>query len=607
MPTRVSDPEGRPGRAGDTLGVMADLRIYRAAFVPLALVVVIVAFSLGGRPRPLSTQLAPDAFDGPTATRTLQGLATTYPDRRPGSAGDEALARHVGDVFRAAGLRTSTYTFTGDTVAGRRSLVNVVGTRQGGSSRQLVIVAHRDARSGSSPAELSGTAGLLELVRVLSGRVTQRTVTVVSTSGGSGGGAGAAALADELRGPVDAVIVLGDLAGRGARRPYVVPWSDGGGLAPIKLRRTVDAALQTELGSSPGGTAATDQVARLAFQVSVSEQGRLLAAGLPAVLVQQSGEVGPRPGDRISTTRLQAMGRGVLRALTALDTGPDTPGSPTRDVLVGSRVVPGWAVRLLVLALLTPALVAAVDMLARARRRRERLGLWLGWLAAGAVPFLVAALFAAALGRTGLLRAAPAGPVTDRQLPIGLGGTTALISVAVVFGLAWALRRRIAGRGPLAKRGPVSQGAAAAMAGTVAVMAFLVWLANPFAAALLVMPLHLWILAATREPAPGRLAGWAVVVAGLVPLGIMIGLDAARLSLGPGSFAWSGLLLVAGGHVGLLAILIWSMAGGCLVAALLLVDGRAGSRPPDRRVTVRGPVSYAGPGSLGGTDSALRR
>jgi len=38
---------------------------------------------------------------------------------------------------------------------------------------------------------------------------------------------------------------------------------------------------------------------------------------------------------------------------------------------------------------------------------------------------------------------------------------------------------------------------------------------------------------------------------------------------------------------------------------------RARRLPPheaaDARITVRGPVTYAGPGSLGGTESALRR
>jgi hypothetical protein len=71
-------------------------------------------------------------------------------------------------------------------------------------------------------------------------------------------------------------------------------------------------------------------------------------------------------------------------------------------------------------------------------------------------------------------------------------------------------------------------------------------------------------------------------------------------------------LIVAGGHVGLAGALLWSIAFGCAVA-VALVAARARQEPgvaaPDERVeiTIRGPLSYAGPGSLGGTESALRR
>jgi hypothetical protein len=47
---------------------------------------------------------------------------------------------------------------------------------------------------------------------------------------------------------------------------------------------------------------------------------------------------------------------------------------------------------------------------------------------------------------------------------------------------------------------------------------------------------------------------------------------------------------------------------GCvLTAAAVLVALARQPRPEEVPVTVRGPVGYAGPGSLGGTESALRR
>ena len=48
----------------------------------------------------------------------------------------------------------------------------------------------------------------------------------------------------------------------------------------------------------------------------------------------------------------------------------------------------------------------------------------------------------------------------------------------------------------------------------------------------------------------------------------------------------------------------WALVAGAACGALALAWG-AGSGP-DRKVTVRGPVGYAGPGSLGGTPSARR-
>jgi len=79
--------------------------------------------------------------------------------------------------------------------------------------------------------------------------------------------------------------------------------------------------------------------------------------------------------------------------------------------------------------------------------------------------------------------------------------------------------------------------------------------------------------------------------------------------LSPGDFAWFCVLLVAGGIVGPLGWAIWSLVLVCLVAAVLLaLRGRSAvALPQTPEVTVRGPRTYAGPGSLGGTESALRR
>jgi hypothetical protein len=64
---------------------MLDLRIYRAAFIPVVLAVLIAGFSLAERPRPIGTTLAPDAFDGQRAYAGLTELDRRFSRRAPGS------------------------------------------------------------------------------------------------------------------------------------------------------------------------------------------------------------------------------------------------------------------------------------------------------------------------------------------------------------------------------------------------------------------------------------------------------------------------------------------------------------------------------------------
>ena len=55
-------------------------------------------------------------------------------------------------------------------------------------------------------------------------------------------------------------------------------------------------------------------------------------------------------------------------------------------------------------------------------------------------------------------------------------------------------------------------------------------------------------------------------------------------------------------------LLLASLAAGLFVAAGILLLRSHLPAPKQRlEITVRGPLSYAGPGSLGGTPSALRR
>ena len=82
---------------------MFDGRIYRAALVPLLLVIVIAGFSLVSRSARFGSTLAPDAFNGARAYADLQALVKRFPDRRPGSSGDHALASYIARSLRGIG------------------------------------------------------------------------------------------------------------------------------------------------------------------------------------------------------------------------------------------------------------------------------------------------------------------------------------------------------------------------------------------------------------------------------------------------------------------------------------------------------------------------
>jgi hypothetical protein len=591
---------------------MFDGRIYRAAFAPLLLVVVVVGFALTGGATPLRSTLAPDAFDGARAYGELRSLIRGFPDRRPGSAGDAALAAYVARAFRQStggaggGFQVSTRRFGAETAEGSRTLTTVTAVRPGSTGmKPIAIIAHRDAVSAGSPAELSGTAALLELARVFAESETRRTIVLVSTSGGSEGDAGASDYARSAGG-LDAAIALGDLAGQRAHKPFVLAFSGGTATAPGALSGTVEGAISQEVGAVSGAPGFASQLAHLVFPLATGEQAALEDGGTPAVLVQASGERAPSADEPVSETRLSNFGRAVLSATYALDEGPDVPRPPSTRLSLGRKALPVWAIRLLVLALLLPPLLVCVDALARLRRRREPIGRWLLLTLGGALPFLTVALFAVALGALGIV-AAPAAQLPVAALSADGSAPAALVAALLVLALgllAWpALVRRLG----LASR-PRTDAAGLAPMLVLLGVALVVWLFDPFAALLLVPAAHLWLLAA--DPRARSLAA-AALAAASIPIALLLLAYARELGLGPLALGESVVLSLAGGRVGVPAALLWSLALGCvpaLIARALALVPSDPSRPIDRvEIATRGPLSYAGPGSLGGTESALRR
>ncbi len=588
---------------------MLDPRIYRSGLIAVALAVFVLAFSLTDQQGSVGTTLAPDAFNGQNAYSAMKSLATRYPSRLPGSSADYDIATTVSHTLHANGFMVSTDLSKVRTAVGTKTVESVIGVRPGLSSGSIVVVAHRDSLHSPSIADLSGTAVLLELARVLAGETQHRSVVLASTSG-SAGEAGAIQVAKSLGRPVEGVIALGDLTGAKSGEPLIVPWSNGPGVAPTMLRNTVAAALWGQAGLRPGGTSLAGQFAHLALPLTISEQGPFNAAGEPAVLLSLSGEQPPAADEPIGgPDRIGTMGRTVLNAVNALDTAGTVP-APSAYLVYDRKIVPPWAIRVLILALILPVLAVTVDGTARARRRGYPIWSSLVWVLAGALPFVIALGLTIGARAIGLLSIAPPGPLAPDAVPLGSSGIAVLVAVLVVIVGGLLARRPLVAA--LTRLRPAEQGrnpgAGAAVLIVMCLAAVLIWLRNPFAAALVIPALHLWMWILDPDRRLPRPAALALLVVGLAPPVLVVMYYAGALGLGPSGVLWSGLLLIAGGHVGVIAALEWSLLLGC-VASVFVIAIRAvrAARVEAAPVTVRGPITYAGPGSLGGTESALRR
>lgn len=606
---------------------MVDGRIYRALLVVVAFATIVCGFSLESPPRALDHALAPSAaVSGVTAGARY--LAAHYPHRRPGSAADNAEAGYVRTALAKDGFRVSSARFAASTAQGGRSLENVYGTRPGIGAGEVVVVASRDspgAAPGPDAGGASATATLLALAQALSGESLNRSVVLVSTSG-QVGTAGAARLAQTLpRASVDAVLVLGELAGTPANGPAVVPWSSSELRTPPLLADTLAAFVRRQTGLSSSAAGLGGQLARLALPFAPTQQAPLLSAGLPSVLLSLSGDAVPA-AHGISAgagARMAGLGTAALETVNALDQGPAI-SAPSAYLIIDGKLVPPWALQLLVLALILPVAAAAIDALARVRRRGHSMLRWVGWVLAGAVPFLVGLIALLVAGATGMLSAAPPGAVTATGVPITSTDAVVLTLVLALVVAAHLLLRplclqavaalagEVSGAGPRRRRPqtPAADAAAVSLALVMSVLTLIIWASNPFSALLLIPALHLWLWLAQPTLRSRRLWPLALALLALVPLALLLAYYANAYGLSLPGLLWSGALLVAGGAMPATVALYWAFALGCTSGALLIAvrsARTAKTAASATRVSVRGPVSYAGPGSLGGTESALPR
>jgi hypothetical protein len=256
-------------------------------------------------------------------------------------------------------------------------------------------------------------------------------------------------------------------------------------------------------------------------------------------------------------------------------------------VYFGPRILPGWAIDLVLIAALAPFLLVAVDLFARCRRRhiplapafrsyRSRVGFWL-WTAA------IFQLFALA----GVWPAAPSTALPPDVSPATHWPALGLLGFALLGGLGWLVaRERLVPRRAVTPSEEVAGLAAALLA--LAVLALLVVATNPFALLFLLPSLHawLWLLHARSRPLWARAA---LLAAGLLGPLLLLGSLAWRYGLGLDA-PWYLAELTATGYVGLPAVVIaagWLAVAGQVTA---LSAGRYAPYPSAAERPPRGPA-----------------
>jgi hypothetical protein len=480
---------------------------------------------------------------------------------------------------------------------GRTQLTNIWAVAAGQSNDAIVLLAHRDD-TGAGPGandNASGTAALIELARGFAQPSTANgprvrsahTLVFLSTDGGAYGGVGAERFVSHLPFHVVATIDLDAIAGKGRARVVITgngPRSPAAALVETAAKRILE-----QTGATVRRTAFFDQLVDLGFPYTLYEQGPFVAHGIPAVTITTAGERPPSAfQDRtVSETRLLQLGRATQQLLGSLDQGLELAQGTTSYVWAGDRIVRGWAIELLLAALLLPFVVAAVDLFAHCRRRRIpllpalrslRSRLWF-WAFVGLAFYAFAAL--------GAWPSGVALPVDPALPAAGDWPMLALVAFGLLVAAGWiVVRHRLVPRRAVTQEERLA-GETAALLG-LSVVALLVLATNPFALLFALPALHAWLwLPQVRSGSPP--ARWIVFALGLVGPAIVPLSLALRYGLGFDT-PWYLLELVSIGYVHLPAVAIVLGGAACAAQLAAVSAGRYMPYPTRHERPARGPL-----------------
>jgi len=594
--TPPSSPEPRRARRG-SVERPVNGRLYRFAWLAVALPLLIAAFTVT-RPGVLPRPTLPPTFSGQAAADlavALEGTPRFDVNRSPGSGQNIDAANWFQGQMTTIGLKTTVDDFSATIPGtGRVRLRNVAAIVPGRAPETIVVMAHRD-NAGQFTVHrdnVSGTAALVEIARgytetgSATGVKPQHTIVFLSTDGGAYGGLGARHFVDHdpAAKNVLAVVNLDTIATNG--RPRIEISGPGPHSPSPTLLGSAVARIGEASGSSPGRPSLFGQLVDLAFPFSLYEQSPFLEHGISAITLTTAGDrpVSDPPVGKLDVQRLDQMGRAAQELVVSLDQGLDLSQGTSSYVYFAGRIVKGWALALVLIALVIPFAAASIDLFARCRRRhvplgpafralRRRPGFWL-W---------VGALF----GLFALFGAFPNGsavPPDPASSAAGSWPRAALTAFVLLAAASWLVARaRLVARRPATDEEELAGHTAAIL--VLGLLSLLVMATNVYALILFLPSLHAWLWLPQVRTRSAVVRG-LVFAAGLAGPLLLLGLLAKRFSLGLDT-PWYLAELTAIGYVPIVAVVL-ALAWVAVAAQLLVVTtgryapypGAAAGTPP---------------------------
>ena len=448
-------PERRRPRPG-SLERPINGRLYRGTWLLVGLPLLVLAFSVARPARSSRRRTCPRPSTRTPRARSPPTSPTSWPNRVPGTPGRDRGRPLVHRAARALRLPGAAGALHRRRPGPRPRRASSTCSPSGPAARRRrsSLMAHRDdagSGAGRERQRLGHGGAARARARLCTGRRNDpccrcRTRSrFLSTDGAADGGLGAAWFAAHARRGAERDRRRSTSTRSRARgRPRLELGGDTPrSPAPGPRRDRPRAARGRDRHRSRRAPSALRQLVDLGFPYSRYEQAPFVTRGIPAVTITTAADR-PAAGSTTSRSRStprasgRSAGRPRTRSTRCSRASRSSPG-PSSYVYLGSRVVRGWAIELVLIGALLPFLAATVDLFARCRRRRirvapalrsyrSRLGFWL-WCGA------LFGLFAL-LGAWGERRARGRRRSTGVHWPAG-----ALLGLAALAGLGWIVAR----------------------------------------------------------------------------------------------------------------------------------------------------------------------